>query len=186
MRRRSDGTGALALDGLDRVDLAAAYLHAAFALLDGAGGVILDLRRNGGGDAGTVALVLEWLLDGEPAHISDVIYRDRTRQWWTTGRLGERAVPPDTPVAALIGPDTFSSAGALAYHLQSRGRGRLVGARTPGAADHVTPVAVSRHTCARSCPRRGCATRSRARTGKAPASCRTSRAARRTPWTRRP
>ena len=107
--------------------------------------MVLDLRRNGGGDPGTLTLVLDWLLGGEPTHISDVIYRDRTRQWWTTGRLAHQAPPRATPVRVLIGERTFSSGEALGYHLQSQGRAKLVGARTPGAGDHVTPVAVSSH-----------------------------------------
>jgi C-terminal processing protease CtpA/Prc len=107
--------------------------------------VVLDLRRNGGGDPGTVTLVLDWLLGGEPTHISDVIYKDRTRQWWTTGRLGDQAVPSATPVSVLVSERTFSSGEALAYHVQSRGRGRVVGQRTPGAADHITPVRLSGH-----------------------------------------
>ncbi len=143
--RRPDGVGVLALDSLDGVHLAAPYLEAAFAHLRGARGVVLDLRRNGGGDPGTVALVLDWLLGATPTHISDVIYRDRVRQWWTRGRLGELAVPRETPVAALISERTFSSGEALAYHLQSQGRARLVGQRTPGAADHITPVCLSAH-----------------------------------------
>ena len=138
--RRPDGIGVLALDGLDRVDVAAPYLEAAFALLQGARGVVIDLRRNRGGDPGSVMLVLDRLL-GEPAHISDVVYRDRTRQWWTTGRLGR--LPQ--AVAVLVGPVTFSSGEALAYHLQSRGRAVVVGERTPGAADHVTPVRITPH-----------------------------------------
>ena len=145
VERRPGGVGVLALDSLDSVHLAAPYLEAAFALLRGAGSVVLDLRRNGGGDAGTVALVIDWLLGSEPTHISDVIYRDRTRQWWTTGRLGDRALPRQTPVSVLISERTFSSGEALAYHLQSQGRVRVVGQRTPGAADHITPVRISRH-----------------------------------------
>ncbi len=137
--------GVLALDSLDSVHIAAPYLEAAFALLRGAREVVLDLRRNGGGDPGTVTLVIDWLLGAEPTHISDVIYRDRTRQWWTTGRLGDRALPRETPVTVLISERTFSSGEALAYHLQSQGRARVVGQRTPGAADHITPVNVSRH-----------------------------------------
>jgi Peptidase family S41 len=141
--RRPDGVGVLALDGLDGVHIAAPYLEAAFALLRGARAVMLDLRRNGGGDPGTVTLVLDWLLGGEPTHISDVIYRDRTRQWWTTGRLAKLA--PSPQVCVLVSERTFSSGEALAYHLQSQGRATVVGERTPGAADHVTPVRVSRH-----------------------------------------
>ncbi len=116
----------LALDGLDAVRLAAPYLEAAFALLRDARGVVVDLRRNGGGDPGTATLVLD-------------------RQWWTTGRLADRALPSETPVSVLVGEGTFSSGEALAYHLQSQGRAPLVGGRTPGAADHITPVVVSRH-----------------------------------------
>ena len=88
--------------------------------------------------------MLDWLL-GAPVHIADVIYGDRTRQWWTTGRLAERALPEEVPVAVLVGEGTFSSGEGLAYHIQSRGRGRVVGQATPGAADHVTPVRVSGH-----------------------------------------
>jgi C-terminal processing protease CtpA/Prc len=54
-------------------------------------------------------------------------------------------VPSETPFTVLVGKRTFSSGEALAYHLQSRGRARLVGQRTPGAADHVTPVCISTH-----------------------------------------
>jgi peptidase S41-like protein len=143
--RGPDGVGVLVLNGLDGVHIAAPYLTAAFALLRGARGVVLDLRANGGGDPGTATLILDWLLGGDPTHISDVIYRDRMRQWWTTGRLAEVATPPETPVSVLIGERTFSSGEALAYHLQSQGRARLVGQRTPGAADHITPVRLSGH-----------------------------------------
>jgi hypothetical protein len=143
--RRPDGVGVLALDGHDGVQVAAPYLRAAFALLRGARGVVLDLRRNRGGDLGTAMLVLDWLLGGEPTHVCDVVYRDRTRQWWTTGRLPDLVLPPQTPVSVVVGERTFSSGEGLAYHLQSRGRVRVVGQRTPGAADHITPVNVSGH-----------------------------------------
>jgi hypothetical protein len=143
--RGRDGVAILALDGHDGVHLAAPYVRAAFALLRGARGVLLDLRRNRGGDLGTVTLVLDWLLGGEATHVCDVIYRDRMRQWWTTRRLGDLALPHETPVNVLVGETTFSSGEGLAYHLQSRGRVRVVGQRTPGAADHITPVNVSGH-----------------------------------------
>jgi hypothetical protein len=45
--RRPDGAGVLALDGLDGVHIAAPYLEAAFGLLRGARGVVLDLRVTG-------------------------------------------------------------------------------------------------------------------------------------------
>jgi hypothetical protein len=41
--RRPDGVGVLALDGLDPVQVAGPYLEAAFSLLHGACGVVVDL-----------------------------------------------------------------------------------------------------------------------------------------------
>jgi hypothetical protein len=35
------------------------------------------------------------LLGGEPTHVCDVIDRDRTRQWWTTARLADVALPAE-------------------------------------------------------------------------------------------
>jgi peptidase S41-like protein len=143
--RHPDGAGVLARDGHDGVHISAPYLEAAFAQLRGARGVVLDLRRNQGGDLGTVMLVLDRLLGGEPTHICDVIYRERTRQWWTTGRLADLAPPQEMPVSVLVSEHTFSSGEGLAYHLQSHERAKLVGQRTRGAADHITPVRLTRH-----------------------------------------
>ena len=54
-----------------------------------------------------------------------------------------RTWPATAEWPSSIGPGTYSSGEALAYHLSTRGRVRLFGRRTPGAADHVTPVRVS-------------------------------------------
>jgi C-terminal processing protease CtpA/Prc len=63
----------------------------------------------------------------------------------TTGRLADLAPPQEPPVSVLVGERTFSSGEGLAYHLQSHGRAKLVGQTTPGAADHITPVRLTRH-----------------------------------------
>ena len=103
---------------------------------------MLDLRANGGGDLDTAMAVLGWLLGPEPVHISDVVAQDGARRWHSDPRPG---LAPGTPAAALIGPRTYSSGEALAYHFQAQGRGPLVGERTPGAADHVTPIVLDAH-----------------------------------------
>ncbi len=138
------GFGELRLDGLDEVEHAGRFLHAAFALLDGVDGLILDLRRNGGGAAATLAMLAEFVLGPEPEHLATVYYRNQPpRQWWTTGGLTQVHLPAAARVAVLIGPGTYSSGEALAYHLKSRGRVRVFGVRTPGAADHGTPIRVT-------------------------------------------
>jgi hypothetical protein len=138
VERRDDGTGVLRLDGLDPAGLAQPYVDAAFGLLGGARRVVLDLRGNGGGDPGTVALVAGRLLGDTSVRLSDVVYADRVRQWWTPDGPPGTALRQEVDV--LVGPGTFSSGEALAYHLRSRGRVTVIGEATPGAADHVLPV----------------------------------------------
>ena len=136
------GTGVLTVAGLSPLPLAAPFLDAALAALRGSQAVVLDLRGNGGGDLGTAMAVLGWLLGPEPVHISDVVSRDSVQRWESDPRPG---LPPGVPAAALIGAGTYSSGEALAYHFQAQGRGPLIGARTPGAADHVTPIVLAPH-----------------------------------------
>ncbi|MEV8372153.1 S41 family peptidase [Kribbella sp. NPDC056861] len=138
VRRLADGTCFISVDDLDPISLAQPYVDAAFALAQGSSRILLDLRANGGGDPATVAHIAGWLLGDTPTQLSEVVYPDRRREWWTP------ALPSGTslrqPVAVLVGPGTFSSGEALAYHLQTRGRVVVVGETTPGAADHITPI----------------------------------------------
>lgn len=146
--RRPDGVGVVRIDNLDPVALAAPYLEAAFALVRGAAGVVLDLRENGGGDPATVARVLDWVVGPVPAHVSDVHYRDRVRSWWTAGRPARDALPRDVPAAVAVSGRTFSSGEALAYHAQQLCRLPVVGRPSRGAADHITPLRLTPHVTA--------------------------------------
>jgi C-terminal processing protease CtpA/Prc len=144
------------IDGLESLSIAQPYLDAAFTLTRGARRVVLDLRGNGGGDPATVAYICGWLLDADPAHsdpaygtsvpLSEVHYRGHIRQWWSTPFPTDRRAPGDVPVDVLISDATFSSGEALAYHLQARGRVRVIGQRSRGGADHVTLVQLTATT----------------------------------------
>lgn len=139
--RDPDGTATIRLTGLASAKAAAPLLTGAFALMAGADLIVLDLRANGGGDPATAAMIVDWLVgEAAPRHLFDVVYRDRIRQWWTTG--APLAPRPTGTVRALIGPGTYSSGEALAWVLQSQRLATLVGERTPGAADHVVPLAL--------------------------------------------
>ncbi len=138
VRRLDDGTCVMAVDALESLSVAEPYLSAAFALAGHASRLVLDLRANGGGDPATVAYIAGRLLGDDARHLSDVTYRHRTRQWWTADRAPGTALTQDA--AVLVSGRTYSSAEALAYHLQARGRVTVVGERTRGAADHVTPI----------------------------------------------
>jgi C-terminal processing protease CtpA/Prc len=126
------------IDGFESLSLAQPYLDAAFALARGATGIVLDLRSNGGGYPETVAYLAGRFLGDKAVRLSEVTYRGHGRQWWTPDLPAGTAVPAGLPVAVLVSGRTFSSAEALAYHLQARVT--VVGERTPGAADHVTDI----------------------------------------------
>jgi len=140
--RDADGTATIRFTGLAPAQAAAPLLAGAFALVHDAAELVLDLRDNGGGDPATLVLIVDWLIgEAAPLHLFDVVYRDRVRQWWTAGvPLAPRH---SGRVRALIGPRTYSSGEALAWVLQRQRLATLVGERTPGAADHVVPLALT-------------------------------------------
>ena len=134
--RRIGGACLIRVDDLDPVGLAQLYVDAAFALASGATHIVLDLRANGGGDPATLAAIAGRLLGDSAQELSEVVYRDRRRQWWTPDL--PRGTALTQPASVLVSERTFSSGEALAYHLQARGRVTVVGETTPGAADHIT------------------------------------------------
>ena len=141
VRRSVDGVAVLRLTGLAVAAAAAPLLAGAFHLMQHASTIVLDLRRNGGGDPATLVLIVDWLAAGRPRHLFDVRYSDRIRQWWSAA--APVAPPPMAPVVAVIGQGTYSSGEALAWVLQRQRLATLVGEPTPGAADHVVPLAVT-------------------------------------------
>jgi hypothetical protein len=143
--RRADGVGVLALDGLDSVAHAGPVpgggIRAPARVARRRARLARERRRRPGDADARARLADRPTADAR----ADVLYKDRTRQWWTAGRPAEGALAPGTPVTALISRRTYSSGEALAYHLQSQRLARLVGERTPGAAGHVTPVVLTPH-----------------------------------------
>lgn len=108
---------------------------AAMTLLSGTDALLLDVRRNRGGDPGTVALICTYLLDSA-THLNDIYFRegDRTRQMWTLPYVPGRKFGAEKPVWVLTGPNTFSGAEDLSYTLQQLSRAKTVGESTRGGA----------------------------------------------------
>jgi C-terminal processing protease CtpA/Prc len=107
---------------------------AAMTLLAHTDVLLIDLRRNGGGDPGMVALYCSYLFD-DTTHLNDLYWRDddSTRQWWTLPYVPGPRFGGTKPVYVLTSGDTFSGAEELAYDL-TRGRATLIGERTRGGA----------------------------------------------------
>lgn len=123
--------------GFNQVDHAAETLVALMNVAASANAVIFDLRRNGGGDPATVALLSSYLFDSEPVHLNDLYYRNlnQTRQYWTNAWVPGKRLGPNKPVYVLTSERTFSAAEEFSYNLKNLKRATLIGATTGGGAN---------------------------------------------------
>jgi len=97
--------------------------------------IILDLRRNSGGNDPMMAFIASYFFDPIRVHLNDIYWRDtnETSQFWTSifvpGRRSARQ-----PLYILTSASTFSSAEDFAYSLQNLKRAVVVGETTGGGA----------------------------------------------------
>ncbi|MFE4512992.1 S41 family peptidase [Kitasatospora sp. NPDC056783] len=117
------------------LDWAARPLAAALSLVAPARALVLDLRRNTGGDPDTVAFVCGYLLDGR-THLNTVVSRqgEVAAQSWTPPFVPGARFGADKPLYVLTSANTFSAGEELAYDLQQLGRAEIVGEATRGGA----------------------------------------------------
>jgi hypothetical protein len=114
----------------------------AMSSLVGSRTLIIDVRRNGGGDPQAVSYLVSFLLPpGQP--INDIVSRIEKTKTFT--RQSYRSVP--TPVSfagktvfVLISNKTFSGGEEFAYDIQALKRGTLVGEVTGGGANPTGPA----------------------------------------------
>ena len=104
-------------------------------VLEGAEGIVLDLRANGGGDAEAMADVASLFLDeginlGKFADRSGASFELQTysKRLWRMPRVS----PLKLPLVVLTSENTSSAAEILAAALQSKGRARVIGTVTCG------------------------------------------------------
>ncbi len=110
---------------------------AAMNFLGNCDALIVDLRRNGGGDPEMLDLLVSYLYEqGERIHLNDFYMRegDRTEQFFTLSHApGPHLAGKD--VYVLTSKRTFSCAEEMAYDLQCLKRATLVGETTGGGAN---------------------------------------------------
>lgn len=117
------------------LDWAAQPLAAALSLVAPARALILDLRRNTGGDPDTVAFVCGYLLEGR-THLNTMLSRqgEVAEQSWTPPFVPGARFGSGKPLYVLTSGNTFSAGEELAYDLQQLGRAETVGEATRGGA----------------------------------------------------
>lgn len=146
VRRLAGNIGYLDTTMLHSVDLAAESIAAAMTLLSETDALLIDVRRNRGGDPMTVAFLISYLVD-EPTHYLDIYERDgdKTNQMRTLPYVPGRRFGSTKPVWVLTGPDTFSGAEDLSFSLQRLGRAKTVGTATRGGAHPRNQYKVDTH-----------------------------------------
>jgi hypothetical protein len=109
---------------------------AAMRFLSNTDALIIDLRRNGGGDPEAVALLCSWLFPkGKKIHLNDLYWRqgNRTESFYTDPKLN---VPRYTgAVYVLTSKRTFSAAEEFTYNLKQLKRATQVGETSGGGAN---------------------------------------------------
>ena len=127
--------GYLDLVGFAPAKDAADTLAAAMTLLAHTDALIIDLRNNGGGDAGTVTLLASYLLD-KRTRLNDFYYREgnRIEQRWSSDVVPGIRYGQKKHVTILTSKDTFSAAEDFTYALKNLKRAVVVGEPTGGGA----------------------------------------------------
>ncbi|MBL8174710.1 MAG: S41 family peptidase [Bryobacterales bacterium] len=145
VERLAGNVGYLDLRGFFPAALGAETAVAAMNLLANSDALIVDVRKNGGGDPAMVALLSSYLFE-DVTHLNDLYFRpaDSTRQWWTLPFVpGKRLA--GKPVYVLTSNRTFSAAEEFTYNLKNLKRATIVGETTGGGAHPGGMARVSAH-----------------------------------------
>ena len=150
VQRLMGNVGYLDLRAFDGTPEAGALAMAAMTLLGGSDALIIDLRRNGGGDPNMITLLLSWLFPADDrVHVNDFYLREgnRTEQYFTMTTIpGPRYV--DKELYVLTSHRTGSAAEEFAYDIKNLKRGTLVGEPTWGGANPGEIVRLGPHFAA--------------------------------------
>jgi C-terminal processing protease CtpA/Prc len=132
---RLDGNvGYLDLRGVTSPDIGWQAIAAAMELVTHTDTLIIDLRKNRGGDPDGVQLWNSYLFPDSGTHLNSIYHAasQQTRQYWTLAYVtGQRYLKP---VFVLTSAFTFSAGEEFAYNLQAQGRATLIGETTRGGA----------------------------------------------------
>jgi C-terminal processing protease CtpA/Prc len=140
VERLAGNVGYLDLRGIPDVSVGGRAIAAAMELLAHTHALIVDLRRNRGGDPDGVQFWCSFLFPDGETHLNSIYDgpTGQTRGYWTLPYVpGPRYL--DRPVYVLTSAFTFSAAEEFAYNLQVLKRAVLIGETTRGGA-HPTGV----------------------------------------------
>lgn len=116
----------------------------AMSALSGSRALIIDVRRNTGGDPASVAYLVSFLLPSDQRiHINDIVARQAGSVAFNRQVFNSEATPVNyagRPVSVLTSARTFSGGEEFAYDVQSLNVGTVIGETTRGGANPTRPV----------------------------------------------
>lgn len=100
--------------------------------------LIIDLRKNGGGQPSMMQLIASYFFK-KPTLLTSFYYRNGDiKQFWTTDSIQGPSMA-DTPLYILVSHQTFSAAEGFSYSLKHLGRATIIGETTRGGAHPQRP-----------------------------------------------
>jgi C-terminal processing protease CtpA/Prc len=144
---RMDGNiGYLELTNFFEPEAGADTVASAFNFVNNTDALIIDLRRNGGGDPEMVQLICSYLFGDKPVHLNDLFWRDgnRTQEFWTRPAVAGKKYL-DRDVYVLTSARTFSGAEEFTYNLKNLKRATIIGETTGGGANPGGVVRLNDH-----------------------------------------
>ena len=144
VERLEGGIGLLQVDGFYPAEWITETAAGAMAFLANSDSVILDLRRNTGGQSGGTLLCSYFFK--EETHLTDFYNRpeNSTHEVWTYPVAGAEKFA-DKDLYILVSRQTFSAGEALAFDMQAVKRATVVGEPTPGGAHGTTLYRINDH-----------------------------------------
>lgn len=130
--------GYLKLTSFSSPDYAFKTAVAAIRFLSSSDAIIIDLRNNGGGDDGMVALLASYFFGSEKVELNGTYFRETgtIKQKWTLPYIPGKRMP-DTELYILTSSSTFSAAEDFCYSLKNLKRAIIIGETTKGGAHPV-------------------------------------------------
>ena len=135
LERLAGNVGYLDLRGFSPAQFGGPTAIAAMNFLANSDAVIIDLRKNGGGDPSMIQLISSYFFK-EPTHLNNLYWRkdDHTDQFWTLPYVSGKSMA-DTPLYVLTSARTFSGAEEFSNNMKVLKRAKLIGETTGGGAN---------------------------------------------------
>jgi hypothetical protein len=135
LERLSGNVGYLDLRGFSPAEFGGATAIAAMNFLANSDAVIIDLRKNGGGDPSMIQLISSYFFK-EHTHLNNLYWRkgNRTDQFWTLPYVPGKSMA-ETPLYILTSARTFSGAEEFTNNMKVLKRAKIIGETTGGGAN---------------------------------------------------